>query len=136
MRYAQLVVGPCGVEKTTYCAKMKEHCSVTKRNVFLVNMDPANETMQYTPDVDIRNVISLEEVMREERLGPNGGPLRCMHYLADNLEWLEEELERFGESAYFIFDMPGQLELYSHDLAMQRLVSYFKASAFSAAPYI
>ena len=83
MRYAQLVVGPCG-GKTTYCAKMKEHCSVTKRNVFLVNMDPANETMQYTPDVDIRNVISLEEVMREERLGPNAA---CcgMHYLADNL---------------------------------------------------
>ena len=38
---------------------------------------------------DIRELISLEDVMAEMKLGPNGGLIYCMEYLVDNIDWLE-----------------------------------------------
>jgi hypothetical protein len=35
-------------------------------------MDFANEKLPYKPDVDIRELISLEQVMQDQELGPNG----------------------------------------------------------------
>ena len=41
------------------------------------------------PIVDIRDLISLEDVMSEMKLGPNGGLIYCMEYLIDNIDWIE-----------------------------------------------
>jgi hypothetical protein len=38
--------------------------------------------------VDIKDLITLEEVMEEMELGPNGGLLYCMEYLLQNQDWL------------------------------------------------
>lgn len=49
----------------------------------LVNLDPAAEKFEMadgtvvTPSVDIRDLISLEEVMEDLGLGPNGGLVYC-----------------------------------------------------------
>ena len=48
------------------------------RTVHVVNLDPAAEDIVYTPSVDIRELISLEDVMEELNLGPNGGLIYCM----------------------------------------------------------
>ena len=72
------------------------------------------EVFTYKVDVDIRELISVEDVMEELTFGPNCGLLYCMEYLANNLAWLEEQLDDFGEDAYFLFDCPGQIELFSH----------------------
>ena len=45
-----------------------------------MNLDPAAEEMLYEPSVDIRELISLEDVMEELELGPNGGLIYCMEY--------------------------------------------------------
>lgn len=39
----------------------------------IVNLDPANEEVPYEADIDIRDLVSLERVMEELDLGPNGG---------------------------------------------------------------
>ncbi len=44
---------------------------------------------------------------KEMHLGPNGALVFCMEYLAENLEWLEEQLGE-GEDDYILFDCPGQ----------------------------
>ena len=44
----------------------------------MVNLDPAAEDIVYTPSVDLRELISLEDVMEELQLGPNGGLIYCM----------------------------------------------------------
>lgn len=52
---------------------------------------------------DIRELISLEDVMEELHLGPNGGLIHCMEYLEENLEdWLADELENFAEDDYIV----------------------------------
>lgn len=83
------------------------HCQATNRKVHLVNLDPAAENFEYEPTVgkwiealqdalkpswpcwinfiiqDIRDLITLEDVMEELDYGPNGGLIYC-------LEWVEK----------------------------------------------
>ncbi|KAH0856047.1 hypothetical protein HID58_084308 [Brassica napus] len=44
--------------------------------------------------VNIRELVSLEDVMEEVGLGPNGALMYCMEYLDDSLhDWVDEELD-------------------------------------------
>ena len=39
----------------------------------MVNLDPAAEHFKYPVTIDVRDLISLEDVMEETEFGPNGG---------------------------------------------------------------
>lgn len=52
--------------------------------------------------------------MEEVGLGPNGGLIYCFEFLMENLDWLTESLDGLTEDYLIIFDMPGQIELYTH----------------------
>lgn len=52
--------------------------------------------------------------MEEHSLGPNGALLFCMETLEVNFDWLSGELARFDPNSYFIFDFPGQVELFTN----------------------
>ena len=87
-RCGQLVIGPAGSGKSTYCELMRNHIETLNRRVHVVNLDPAAEHFRYPVAADIRDLISLEDVMSEMKLGPNGGLIYCMEYLIDNIDWL------------------------------------------------
>jgi len=89
-----------------------------------VNLDPAADQFEYEPDVDIKDLISLEDVMEEMQLGPNGGLMACFEFLMENLDWLESELGETTEEYLTIFDCPGQIELYSHVPILPNLVKH------------
>ena len=124
--FAQLVTGPPGAGKSTYCNAMDQICSALDRPHILVNLDPANdgETLGYTPDVDIRELVTVEQMMDSRGLGPNGALLACMEFLWENVDWLEQRLtERTADGCYCIIDMPGQVELYTcHDRGIVRIM--------------
>ena len=88
-RCGQLVIGPAGSGKSTYCELMRNHIETLNRRVHVVNLDPAAEHFRYPVAADIRDLISLEDVMTEMKLGPNGGLIYCMEYLIDNIDWLQ-----------------------------------------------
>ncbi|XP_066255829.1 GPN-loop GTPase 3 [Euwallacea similis] len=123
MRYAQLVIGPAGSGKSTYCTSIAQYGVDQKRNIEVVNLDPAAEHFDYTPLVDIRELIQVQDTMEDEELhfGPNGGLIFCIEYLLENSDWLREKLGEHDED-YIIFDCPGQIELYTHLTAMKKLV--------------
>lgn len=52
----------------------------TNRTIDVVNLDPAAEHFEYTPTVDIRDLINLDDAMDDEELkfGPNGGLVFCI----------------------------------------------------------
>ena len=58
------------------------------RRAYVANLDPAAENFGYDLSFDIRDLISVDEVMEELELGPNGALMYAMEYLLENLEWL------------------------------------------------
>ena len=122
-KHAQLVIGPAGSGKSTFCHLIQEHCDATKRTVHIVNLDPAAEHFSYRPTLDIRDLVSVDDVMEELDLGPNGALVYAMEYLLENSEWLEEELDGYGPDDYLLFDCPGQIELYTHLPVFRQLVN-------------
>uniref|UniRef100_A0A0E0KDH0 GPN-loop GTPase 3 n=1 Tax=Oryza punctata TaxID=4537 RepID=A0A0E0KDH0_ORYPU len=78
MGYAQLVIGPAGSGKSTYCSSLYQHCETVGRTIHMVNLDPAAEHFSYPVSTDIRELISLDDVMEELGMGPNGGLIYCM----------------------------------------------------------
>lgn len=73
--------------------------------------------------MDIRELIHVQDTMEDEELhfGPNGGLVFCIEFLIENSEWLRDKLGE-QEDDYIIFDCPGQIELYTHLTAIQKLV--------------
>ncbi|EWC47931.1 GPN-loop GTPase-like 2 [Drechslerella stenobrocha 248] len=122
MPFAQLVIGPPGSGKSTYCAGMHQFMSAIGRKCQVVNLDPANDATPYPCALDVRNLVTLDEVMDENGLGPNGGIVYALEELEENMDWLEESLTRFGED-YIIFDSPGQVELFTHHNSLRNIVT-------------
>ncbi|KAJ6102919.1 GPN-loop GTPase 3 [Penicillium sp. IBT 16267x] len=123
-KFGVLVMGPAGAGKTTFSNSVIQHLQSTRRSCFYVNLDPAAENFTYEPDLDIRDLITLEDVMEELQLGPNGGLIYCFEFLLQNLEFLSEALEPLSEEYLIIFDMPGQIELYTHIPLLPSLVQF------------
>jgi GTPase SAR1 family protein len=95
-----------------------------RRSCFYVNLDPAAEDFVHQPDLDIKDLISLEDVMEEMGLGPNGGLIYCFEFLLENLDFLTEALDPLTEEYLIIIDMPGQIELYTHIPILPALVKH------------
>lgn len=130
--FGQLVVGPPGSGKSTYCYGLHQFLTALNRPVLIVNLDPAAPHPPYPSSISITSLISLEDAMSAHGLGPNGAMLYCLEYLEKNLDWLEEELERaMGEmgwtgerrgEAFVVFDTPGQVELSTDHGSLKRIV--------------
>lgn len=120
MRYGVLVCGPAGSGKSTFSAALIAAAQQAGRSVHLFNLDPAAERFGYEPAVDIRELITVEDVMEEMGLGPNGALVACLDYVLSHPEWLHDQLAPY-EDDYLIIDCPGQIELYTHAPLMPRL---------------
>jgi len=114
--------------KTTFCAALITHLQTTRRSHFYINLDPAAEEFTHEPDLDIKELISLEDVMDEMGLGPNGGLIYCFEFLLQNLDFLTEALDNLTEDYLIIIDMPGQIELYTHIPILPALVKHLTRS--------
>jgi hypothetical protein len=98
MPFAQLVIGPPGSGKSTYCDGMQQFMGAIERKCSVVNLDPANDSTSYQPAVDVRDLVTIDEIMEQETLGPNGGVLFALEELEHNFDWLEEGLKELGGS--------------------------------------
>lgn len=116
----------------------------------VVNLDPAAEHFDYQPLIDIRELIHLDDAMSDEELhfGPNGGLVFCIEYLIENQEWFKEQLCGGGggddeddnaavdndpDDDYILFDLPGQIELYTHLNVGRQLVELLTSWNFRVA---
>jgi GPN-loop GTPase len=61
-----------------------KHAQTIKHTMEVVNLDPAAEHFEYSPILDIRDLIKVDDVMEDEdlKLGPNGGLIFCMEYVS------------------------------------------------------
>jgi GTPase SAR1 family protein len=96
MPFAQLIIGPPGSGKSTFCNGMQQLLTALERKCSVVNLDPANDHTSYPAALDVRDLVPLDEIMEAEDLGPNGGVLYALEELEHNFEWLEDGLNELG----------------------------------------
>ncbi|QPG74959.1 hypothetical protein FOA43_002298 [Brettanomyces nanus] len=128
--YGQVVIGPPGAGKSTYCLGMNHFLNAIGRHSVIVNLDPANDRLPYDVSVDIRDFITLEEIMDDEnlKLGPNGGLMYCMEVFEKSIDYFIKKIRSLtkisvdGDSAYILFDCPGQTELYTNNPVFSRIL--------------
>jgi len=114
-------IGTAGSGKTQLTRAYKRFLDERGLDTTLVNLDPGATNLPYAPEVDIRDWVSLEQVMAEYGLGPNGAQVAAADMVAVKLPEIEEVLEEFDPDV-FLFDTPGQLELFVFRHASTRIV--------------
>jgi GTPase SAR1 family protein len=77
-----------------------------------LNLDPGVRVMPYTPDIDIREFIVLEDVMEEYGLGPNGAMILASDLMVNYLDDLKDEIDEYNPD-WILVDTAGQLELFA-----------------------
>lgn len=98
------VLGPAGSGKSLFVKNFSEYLASEGYRVRVVNLDPGVLDPGYRPDFDVRSLFTVESIMREMKLGPNGAILEAMNRLA------KINLPVFNDADYTLFDTPGQLE--------------------------
>jgi GTPase SAR1 family protein len=106
-------LGTAGAGKSTLTAALVDWMQDNGYDAALMNLDPGVEQLNYDADIDIRDWVKLEDVMREYNLGPNGAQVAAADLIALNMNKLMEPLEQI-ESDYLLVDTPGQLELFAY----------------------
>ncbi len=105
-------VGTAGSGKTTMVEAFGEWCRSHGISTTTVNLDPGAGELPYQPDVDIREWLSLREVMEEYGLGPNGAQIAAADMLALHIPEVKKALDEYVED-YVLVDTPGQIELFA-----------------------
>ena len=104
-------IGTAGSGKSTLTYNFKKWMNLHGLDAIIVNLDPGADNLLYTPDIDIRDWISLKEIMESYNLGPNGAQIAAADMLALNTSDIKKSIESF-KSDYVLIDTPGQLELF------------------------
>ncbi len=115
------LTGTAGCGKSTLAAAMGNWMEETGYPYQIVNLDPGADLSPYEADVDVRDWMTLADIMEEYGLGPNGAQIVAADMLALYSTRIRESLD-LTEGRYIIFDTPGQMELFSFREATRELV--------------
>jgi GTPase SAR1 family protein len=110
--YIIFIVGTAGSGKSLLTSTFSKWLTLKKQEVISLNLDPGVLSLPYTPDVDIREYISLDKLMNEYALGPNGALIMAADLIATEIETLRRDIEEYNAD-YVIIDTPGQMELFA-----------------------
>ena len=69
--YFVFFVGTAGSGKTTLVKTFNDYLRDQQMDSTIINLDPAVESLPYTPAVDVRDYVDAYEVMEKFGLGPN-----------------------------------------------------------------
>ncbi len=115
-------VGTAGSGKSTLVKSFKEWMENMSYDAITVNLDPGAEFLPYTPDIDIRENVSLESVMQNYNLGPNGAQIVAADLMVQEGDRIRELIDSY-DSDYTLIDTPGQLELFAFRGSSSQLIT-------------
>jgi GPN-loop GTPase len=83
-----------GSGKTTFMRRINSYLHSKKEPPYVINLDPAVLNVPFESNIDIRESINYEEVMRQYNLGPNGGILTSLNLFATKVDQILGFLEK------------------------------------------
>lgn len=128
-----------GSGKTTFMQRINAHLHSKEQPPYVINLDPAVLKVPFEPNIDIRDSVNYEEVMKQYRLGPNGGILTSLNLFATKVDQVVGLLEKRARPDAekpdrrpvdrIIVDTPGQIEAFvwsaSGTILLESLASSF-----------
>lgn len=111
--YYIFFTGTAGSGKTTLVKQFQEYLLDQELDTAIINLDPAVESLPYTPDFDVRDYIDAYEVMQRYGLGPNSSLIVSIDLLLSKAVDIKKEIGEI-EANYVLVDTPGQVELFAY----------------------
>ncbi|MFL2978016.1 MAG: GTPase [Candidatus Poseidoniales archaeon] len=115
------VVGTAGAGKSSLVTAFQRWARFLEVDALTINLDPGAERVHYDPEFDVRDLISLSEVMDRYDLGPNGAQILAADLVAAQAHDIMDELEGL-HGDMLVIDTPGQVELFAFREASNHLV--------------
>ncbi len=115
------VVGTAGAGKSSLVTSFQRWSRFLDIDALAINLDPGAERVHYDPEFDVRDLISLSEVMDEYDLGPNGAQILAADLVASQADDVFEEIAGLSGDI-MVIDTPGQVELFAFREASSHLV--------------
>ncbi|EPX75175.1 uncharacterized protein SOCG_04420 [Schizosaccharomyces octosporus yFS286] len=108
-----IVVGMAGSGKTTFLQQLNAHLHSKENPPYIVNLDPAVKNLPYEANIDIRDTINYKEVMKQYKLGPNGGIMTSLNLFVTKFDQVLKILEKRAPTVdHILIDTPGQIEIF------------------------
>ncbi|KAF8197098.1 XPA-binding protein 1 [Pholiota molesta] len=111
-----ITIGMAGAGKSTFVQRLNAylHSQEPPSPPYIVNLDPAVTYVPYEPNIDIRDTVNYQEVMKQYNLGPNGGILTALNLFTTKFDQVLSLIEQRADSVdYVILDTPGQIEIFT-----------------------
>jgi GTPase SAR1 family protein len=106
------VTGTAGAGKSLLTASLLSWYHEKAQNAISVNLDPGVVALPYEPDVDVRTMIDLQEIMQKYSLGPNGALIFASDLIASKLSEIQDDIDA-SNADFVVIDTPGQVELFA-----------------------
>jgi GPN-loop GTPase len=106
------IIGTAGAGKSLLTASLVSWYHERSQNAITVNLDPGVIVLPYEPDVDVRTMIDLQDIMRDYSLGPNGALILASDLIASKLPEIQDEIDSSNPD-FVVIDTPGQIELFA-----------------------
>jgi GTPase SAR1 and related small G proteins len=123
---AIIITGTAGSGKSLLTSRLLELYKDNNAFPISLNLDPGAVSLPYEPDVDVRDIINIENLMQEYGLGPNGSLIMATDMISTRLEEIQEQVDKLNPD-YVIVDSPGQIELFVFRTSGPYFVSNFQA---------
>ena len=79
---------------------------------YVINLDPACREVPYPANIDIRDTVNYKQVMKQYKLGPNGGIVTSLNLFATKFDQVLK-LVSDKKNEFVIIDTPGQIEVFT-----------------------
>ncbi|MBS7645055.1 MAG: ATP/GTP-binding protein [Candidatus Bathyarchaeia archaeon] len=136
------ILGMAGTGKSSLTGALRDWLRLREINVLALNLDPGALSLPYDPDVDVRSMINVYQLMEKYQLGPNGALIMAADLIADHLEEVVAIVEEL-EPEFLLVDTPGQIELFAfresgpfivNNMPGEKAVVYLLDAPFSRNP--
>ncbi len=107
------IVGTAGSGKTALTHSFQDWLKGRDVDAISVNLDPGVDLLPYSPEIDVREWISIDEIKEKYGVGPNGAQILAADLLAVKFREIKEALDGY-KSQYVLIDTPGQVELFAY----------------------
>lgn len=118
------IIGTAGSGKSYFTSSFSDYLDFKKIDHAIVNLDPGADYLPYDPDVDVREWITVDDVMKKYSVGPNGAQIVSADLIATKADDIVDELDLYSAD-YVLVDTPGQMELFTLRSSSEILIQTF-----------